>query len=355
MIFQQFRHEHGGCLSYLIGCTQREVCAVIDAQSDPNLYLDYAAAHHLRITHIFETHSQADHLSGSRRLSELTGAPVFFHESVRAGFPVKGLNDGQEITLGNIILKILHTPGHTSDSISILVSDSVRTREPWMVFTGDTLFVGDTGRPDLDGDAGLLHDSIWKKLLVLHDAVEIYPTHYAGSTCGKMMSPKPSSTIGFERRFNPALRFVTKDEFVRFVEADLPVQPPRFQLVRRYNLGFLEEPPIDRMYERDDLELTPRELQAKMARGEPILLLDVREKYERELATIGGAFIPLGQLPKRCGELEAEKEIVVYCHHGIRSRQAVEFLYENGFSSVKTLKGGITAWSMEVDPTVPRY
>jgi len=355
MIFQQFRHEHGGCLSYLIGCTQREVCGVIDAQSDPALYLDYAAAHHLKITHIFETHSQADHLSVSRKLSKETGAPVHFHESVKAGFPFTGVKDGQEITVGNVLLKVLHTPGHTLDSMCILVSDCARSREPWLVFTGDTLFVGDTGRPDLDGNAGLLYNSIWQKLLTLDDAVEIYPTHYAGSTCGKMMSPKPNSTIGFERKYNPALRVHTKEEFVRYVEADLPVQPPRFQLVRKYNLGFLEQPPIERTYERDDLELSVQELHTKMARGDRFLLLDVREKYERDVAQIGGTFIPLGQLPIRFRELEPAQEIVVYCHHGFRSRQAVEFLYENGFSSVKTLRGGIAAWSAEIDPTVPRY
>jgi hydroxyacylglutathione hydrolase len=257
VIFQQFRHEEGGCLSYVVGCSSRHVCAVIDPQHEVEPYLKYAADHGMTITHIFETHAQADHLSGSKRLSAASGASVYFHESAKAGFPVKRVRDGEEIPVGNVLLKVLHTPGHTPDSISILVSDTTRSKEPWLALTGDTLFVGDTGRPDLDGSAELLYDSLWGKLLKLNDAVEIYPTHFAGSSCGKAMSPKPSSTIGFERRFNPALQARSKKEFVDFVTADLPVQPPRFQRVRQYNLGFLDEPPIERTYDMKALQITP--------------------------------------------------------------------------------------------------
>ena len=203
MIFQQFRHEQGGCLSYLIGCTQKQVCAVIDPQLEIGQYVTYASNHTMRITHIFETHAQADHLSGAKKLSEATGAPIHFHESVEAAFPVKKLKDGDELRIGNILLKVLYTPGHTKDSVSILVSDTTRSNYPWLVLTGDTLFVGDTGRPDLDGSAAQLYESIWGKLLTLQDSVEIYPTHFAGSSCGRAMSPKPNSTIGFERKFSP--------------------------------------------------------------------------------------------------------------------------------------------------------
>jgi glyoxylase-like metal-dependent hydrolase (beta-lactamase superfamily II)/rhodanese-related sulfurtransferase len=355
MIFQQFRHEEGGCLSYLIGCTQRHVCAVIDAQHDPELYVRYASDHGMKITHIFETHAQADHLSGARKLSQATGAPVYFHESVKAAYPVEKVRDGSEIAIGNILLKILYTPGHTADSISILVIDTTRSREPWLVFTGDTLFVGDTGRPDLDGSAELLYDSIWQKLLKLHDSVEIYPTHFAGSSCGKEMSPKPSSTIGFERRFNPSLQVGDKQEFLDFVMANLPVQPPRFQKVRMYNLGFLDSPPIDKTYDLHSLQMTGEELKSRIDHGENITILDVREKSEYAVANIGGMLIPMREIPQRYTELDAGKEIVVLCHHGNRSQRVVEFLYGKGFTNVKNLVGGIDAWSARVDPKVPRY
>ena len=355
MIFQQFRHEQGGCLSYIIGCTQRQVCAVIDPQFDIEQYVSYAQSHAMKVVHIFETHAQADHISGAKKLYETTGAPVHYHESVQAGYPVDRVRDGQEIVVGNILLKVMHTPGHTSDSVSILVTDTTRSCEPWLVLTGDTLFVGDTGRPDLDGSAERLYDSIWGKLLKLQDSVEIYPTHFAGSSCGKAMSPKPSSTIGFERKFNPSLQVKSKQEFVDFVMADLPVQPPRFQQVRQYNLGFLKEPPIERTYDMNSLQITVEQLKQKMDNGHKPFILDVREPNEYKAANIGGTLIPLGEIPKRFKELDKGTEIVVHCHHGGRSQRAVEFLYEQGFTNVKNLIGGIDAWSVKIDPKVPRY
>ena len=197
----------------------------------------------MRITHILESHVQADHLSGARRLAEVTRAPVFFHESAPVGFPHVGLADGEEHDLGNVRLTIVHTPGHTPDGISILVTDRTRAAEPWFVLTGDTLFSGGVGRPDLLGQgaetelAEQLYDSLYGKLLKLPDHLEIYPAHFGGAACGKGLSGKPGSTIGFERRFNPALQFTSKAEFVRFVLADLPPQPEAFAENRRRNLS----------------------------------------------------------------------------------------------------------------------
>jgi len=309
----------------------------------------------MTITHIFESHAQADHLSGAKSLSEKTGTPVHFHESTEAAYPISRVKDGDEILVGNVMFRVLHTPGHTSDSISLLVTDTTRSKEPWFILTGDTLFVGDTGRPDLDGSAEQLYESIWGKLLKLPDSVEIYPTHFAGSSCGKAMSPKPSSTIGFERRFNPSLQAKSKREFVDFVMADLPVQPPRFQKVRQFNLGFLKEPPIEKTYDMQSLQITPEQLKAKLERGEKPFILDVREQWEYKTANIGATLIPLGEVPKRYNELDPTKEIVIHCHHGGRSQKAVEFLYEKGFKNVKNLVGGINAWSMKIDQKVPRY
>lgn len=200
-------------------------------------YLEAAKRKELQITHIFETHSQADHLSGNRKLAELTGAKIYLHQSAKANFPFVPLKDGDLVEIGNVQIKLLHTPGHTPDSVCYLVSDCTRGSEPWFVLTGDTLLVGDAGRPDLEGDAAQLYDSIFNKLLKLEEAVEIFPGHYSGSVCGRGLSSKPSSTIGFEKKFNLATQYGSKGEFIKKLTENLPPQPPDFQLIRKKNLG----------------------------------------------------------------------------------------------------------------------
>jgi glyoxylase-like metal-dependent hydrolase (beta-lactamase superfamily II) len=214
----------------------------VDPQLEIEPYLEAAGQKSMRITHIFETHVQADHQSGARRLAAATRAPVFFHESAPVAFPHADLEDGEQHDMGNVSLSILHTPGHTPDSVCIVVTDKTRAPEPWFVLTGDTLFSGGVGRPDLlEGSevelAEQLYDSLHDKLLSLPDHIEVYPAHFGGAACGKGLSGKPGTTIGFERRFNPALRLTTKAEFVRFVLADLPPQPEVFAENRRRNLS----------------------------------------------------------------------------------------------------------------------
>jgi hydroxyacylglutathione hydrolase len=216
---------------------------VVDPQLEIEPYLETAAATGMRITHIFETHVQADHLSGARRLAAATGAPILYHEAAEVAFPHVDLAEGQEHELGNVWVSVLHTPGHTFDSVCLLVTDRTRAPEPWFVLTGDTLFSGGVGRPDLFGHgvetalAEELYESAHGKLLKLPDHLEVYPAHFGGAACGKGLSGKPGSTIGFERRFNPALQLTAKADFVRYVVADLPPQPPAFAENRRRNLG----------------------------------------------------------------------------------------------------------------------
>lgn len=215
---------------------------MVDPRHDIEPYLEAAAEKAMRITHIVETHVQADHVSGARRLAEVTGAPVLFHESAPVAFPHVGVADGEEHELGNVRLAMVHTPGHTPDGLSIVVTDRTRGPEPWFVLTGDTLFSGGVGRPDLLGEgveatlAEQLHDSLYQRLLTLPDHLEVYPAHFSGAACGKGLSGKASSTIGFERRFNPALQFSSKADFVRFVLEGLPAPPPEFAENRRRNL-----------------------------------------------------------------------------------------------------------------------
>jgi hydroxyacylglutathione hydrolase len=216
---------------------------VVDPQQDIEPYLEAAGQKAMRVTHIVETHVQADHVSGARRLAAATGAPVLLHESSPVTFRHVGVVDGEEHELGNVRLTMWHTPGHTPDGLSILVTDLSRAPEPWFVLTGDTLFSGGVGRPDLLGQgmesalAEQLYDSLYGKLLKLSDHLEVYPAHFSGAACGKGLSGKAASTIGFERRFNPALQLASKADFVRFVLAGLPTQPPEFAENRRRNLA----------------------------------------------------------------------------------------------------------------------
>jgi hydroxyacylglutathione hydrolase len=215
---------------------------------DPHLehldeYLELAKIAGGPIGHIFETHIQADHPSAAQALAERTGAAIYFHEAADVAFPHNRLRDGDQVELGNDYVRVLHTPGHSPESVCYLVGDRTRGDDPWFVLTGDTLFVDSVGRPDLPGEeqaqhlAEQLHHSLFGKLLRLDDAIEVYPGHFAGSACGAGMSAKPSSTIGFERRFNPALQPQSVQEFVGQVTRDLPPQPPDFERMRLRNQG----------------------------------------------------------------------------------------------------------------------
>jgi glyoxylase-like metal-dependent hydrolase (beta-lactamase superfamily II) len=200
--------------------------------------VDIAQHYGMRIEAILGTHVQADHRSGERELAAATGAPLYFHRSAQLGFPFSPVDDGTEISLGNVVVRVLHTPGHTSESISLLVTDLSRGPEPWMVLTGDTLFVGDVGRPDFGGEDGAqrLYDSLHDQLLSLPDYVEVYPAHISGSPCGRGLSGKPSSTIGFERRFNSALQF-DRQRFAAELLRDVPPKPANFLETIALNRG----------------------------------------------------------------------------------------------------------------------
>jgi len=242
MIFHQLQNEESGCLSYLIGCGQAGEAVVVDPGRDRvDDYLRLARRKGLRITRIVETHTHADHISGNRDLAALTQAPILLHQASRAIFEHGPLKDGDEIGIGQVQLKVLHTPGHTPDSVCLLVTDRDRSTEPWFVLTGDTLFIGDVGRPDLGGApaAGDLWESLRATLLSLSDSVEVYPAHGAGSLCGRAMSSKSASTIGFERRFNAALRARSKQEFVDLVMEGLPPKPPSFTTIVGKNQGLI--------------------------------------------------------------------------------------------------------------------
>jgi hydroxyacylglutathione hydrolase len=240
VIFQPFFYPATGCASYLVGCGGEGVCAVIDPRvENVDAYAAAAAAKEMRIAYVIDTHIQADHRSGGRLLAERTGSSYALHRSSEVGFSFEPLEDGQVLELGNVVARVMHTPGHTPESICLVVTDRRRGDEPWLVLTGDTLFSGAVGRPDLPGQveksAAALYDSV-RRLLALSDTVEVYPAHFSGSACGAGMSGKPMSTIGFERRWNPLLALSCED-FVRQVSQEIPAKPTEMLAVRRFNQG----------------------------------------------------------------------------------------------------------------------
>src|SRR5438477_1577417 len=219
MYFKQFLHDELGCSSYFVASRQSREAAVIDPQLEIRPYLDLARERGYRIAAVVDTHLHADHLSGNRALAAATGATLYLHESADVLFPFHPLKDGDEIVLGQVLLRAVHTPGHPPESLSVLVINPPRSPEPSMLLSGDTLFVGDVGRPDFGGPEGAeqQYQSV-QRLLGLPDWVEVFPAHFEGA-CGKGMCGRPSSTIGFERRFNPVLQLTEPDFLLLAAEA----------------------------------------------------------------------------------------------------------------------------------------
>ena len=240
MILRPYYYDDRGCAAYLLGCSTLSQCAVVDARADDvEAYAEFAASKGMRITHVIDTHVHADHRSGGRDLAHQTGAQYCLHEAADVAIPFTPLRDGDDIELGNTHLKVLHTPGHSPESICLLVTDLKRGSDPWFVLTGDTLFVGAVGRPDLPGrareNAGELYASLHDRLLTLPGDLEIYPGHFAGSLCGAGLSGKPTSTIAFERRWNPMLS-LNRDAFVEAM-ARVPAKPEGMEQILAFNRG----------------------------------------------------------------------------------------------------------------------
>jgi hydroxyacylglutathione hydrolase len=347
----EFKQFYLGCLaqaSYLLGSEGE--AAVVDPRRDVDEYLEEARARGLQIRYVIETHLHADFVSGHRELAERTGAEVVFGAKAGAAFPHRAVKDGDELMIGTLVLRFLETPGHTPESISVLVTDTAASAEPRMVLTGDTLFIGDVGRPDLVGAkgfspetmAGLLYDSLHRKLLSLPDGVEVYPAHGAGSLCGRNLSSETSSTIGEQRRTNYALKPMPKADFVKMMTADLPEVPPYFPLdvaLNRQGAAPLHDRP-----------LTPAlsaEAAARLA-GQGAILLDVRAA-----AAFGAGHVPgslniglSGQFASWAGTLlKAGQPLVIVGEDESGVAEAVTRLARVGLESVAGyLDGGVAAW-----------
>lgn len=241
MIFRPFYRFETGCAAYVFGCGGQGVCCVVDPhEADVDAYVEFARAKAMRIAYVFDTHVHADHRSGARSLAAKTGAKYALHRDADVQFAFEPLDDDQVIELGNTIIRVLHVPGHTPESIALVVSDLRRGPEPWFVCTGDTLFVGSVGRPDLPGherdNAAALHRSLHAKLLALPGELEVYPAHFSGSPCGAGLSGKPTSTIAFEKRWNPVLG-LDRAAFVDEVGGSVPAKPAGMDEILRFNQG----------------------------------------------------------------------------------------------------------------------
>jgi glyoxylase-like metal-dependent hydrolase (beta-lactamase superfamily II)/rhodanese-related sulfurtransferase len=294
VIFKQFYLNCLAHASYLIGDETTGAAAVVDPQRDIERYLEFAAEHGLQIKHVILTHLHADFVAGHLELRDRVGATIYLGARAQAEYRFTPLGDGSVIEFGRVRLKALETPGHTPESISLLVYDLDKSASaPHAVLTGDTLFVGDVGRPDLRAAlgwsatdlGGLLFDSLQSKLLPLPDASLVYPAHGAGSLCGKAISKETVSTIGEQRRLNYALQPMSKQAFVELVTADQPEAPPYF--VYDAVLNSKERPTLDKALER---ELRPLELDGVLAlQADGAQILDTREPEEFAAAHLAGS------------------------------------------------------------------
>jgi hydroxyacylglutathione hydrolase len=240
MIFRPYYYDDRGCVAYLFGCGTLGRSAVVDPRvDDVDAYAAFAASKAMRITHVIDTHVHADHRSGGPELARRIGAQYCLHGSAGVTLPFTPLKDGDDIDLGNTRVKVLHTPGHSPESVCLMVTDLKRGSDPWFVLTGDTLFVGAIGRPDLPGqaraNAAQIYDSLHRKLLTLPDEVEVYPGHFSGSVCGVGLSGKPMSTIGFERRWNPMLA-LDREAFIDAL-TEVPPKPADMEGILAANRG----------------------------------------------------------------------------------------------------------------------
>lgn len=302
MIFKQFYLSCLAHASYLIGDESTGTAAVVDPQRDIDQYIAFASEHALKIRHVFLTHLHADFVAGHLELRDRAGATIYLGAAAKAGYAFTPLRDGDTVEFGHIRLKALETPGHTPESISIVVFDlDTSDTQPHAVLTGDTLFIGDVGRPDLRVAlgwsaaelGGMLFDSLHKKLLGLPDQSLVYPAHGAGSLCGKAISKETVSTLGEQRRFNYALQPMTKEAFIGVVTADQPEAPPYFTYDAVLNSQ--ERPTLDQALAREMKPLTLDAVLAMQADGAQVgvrsgvQVLDTRDPEVFAAAHLAGS------------------------------------------------------------------
>jgi hydroxyacylglutathione hydrolase len=357
VILKQFYLNCLAHASYVVADEMSGAAAVIDPQRDIDQYLTFAADHNLRITYVFLTHFHADFIAGHLELRDRAGATICLGRKAIAEYEFKPVGDGTVISLGSVRIEVLETPGHTVESISLVVYDGtsdpgsrIPDPAPVAVLTGDTLFVGDVGRPDLRASLGwaaselgaMLYDSVHEKLLKLPDSTKVYPAHGAGSLCGKAISKETVSTIGDQRRLNYALQPMSKERFVELVTADQPDAPAYFTYDAVLNSR--ERPTLDQALSRELKPMTVEQVAAAIDAGAQ--LLDTRDPSEFAAAHLSGSInIGLGgQYATWAGTLlDAARPIVIVADPGAEAQSALR-LGRIGFDQVVGfLEGGLAA------------
>jgi hydroxyacylglutathione hydrolase len=353
MIIQSFFTRGIAHSSYLLG--DSNVCAIVDPRRDVGIYIDAAKSFGMKITHILETHLHADFVSGHMDLAKRTGSEIYAPRSGDCKFDHVGLSEGDNVKIGNVVLKVLETPGHTPEHITYVVTDISRGTKPLCVFCGDTLFVGDVGRPDLfpgraEELASDLYDSLQSKLLTLPDYCEIYPAHGAGSLCGRAMAAKRSSTIGYEKLYNAALQIKEKKKFVESLTTKMPAAPDHFTRcseINRKGPTLIESLP-------ELTSLDPLEFK-NSAEKKDTVVLDTRS-YE----AFGGQHVPGayhvdfgGNFATFAGwVIPPDKNILLVSDSAEQAHNAVIWLRRVGLDSTRGfLEGKMHAWANEGLPT----
>ncbi|HKD36275.1 MAG TPA: MBL fold metallo-hydrolase, partial [Pirellulales bacterium] len=333
MYFKQFLNERCGCASYVVASRRTHEAAIIDPAIETEPYDDLLRERGFQLRYVIDTHIHADHVSGARRLASQYGAELCLHESARVAYPYRPLHDRQELELGQLRLRVLHTPGHRPELISLLIVNPPRSLEPSMVLTGDSLLVGDVGRPDFGGgDVAAQFESL-TNLLRLPDWVAVFPGHFEGP-CGKGMCGRPSTTIGFERLFNPLAR-LDRREFIDRVGNGVPPRPLNMTAIEATNRGRADMPwvmltssPVVREAGMDELR----------AGTSDAVVLDVREPEEFASGHVPGAVnLPQAELATRLNDVPRDRPVYVICQGGFRSLRAAQFLCQCGISNVASV------------------
>jgi glyoxylase-like metal-dependent hydrolase (beta-lactamase superfamily II)/rhodanese-related sulfurtransferase len=343
MYFKQILDERCGCASYLIASRQSHEAAIVDPSVQLDQYDELLRERDFSLRYVIDTHVHADHVSGGRALAAGHGAEHCLHESARVAYPFRRLRDGEDLPLGQLKLHVWHTPGHRPELISILVVNPPRSPEPSMVLTGDSLLVGDVGRPDFGGgDATQQYDSL-TRLLRLPDWVAVFPGHFEGP-CGKGMCGRPSTTIGFERLYNNLAR-LDRGPFVARLNDGVPARPLNMLAIEATNRGAADMAwamPIGHPHV-DEVDVAALE-----ARPPEAVVVDVREPEEYHHGHVPDALsLPQAELASRLDELPRDRPIYAICQGGFRSLRAAQFLKQVGFERVVSVAGGTEAWVRE--------
>jgi hydroxyacylglutathione hydrolase len=365
MIFRRFYDDSLAQASYMIGCEANGAAIVVDPNMNVDQYLRAARDEHLNIVAVTETHIHADFASGTRALAAATGATAYVSAEGGSDWQyafarepmVSTLHNGDQITVGKVRLDVRHTPGHTPEHLTFIVADTARSDAPVGAITGDFIFVGDVGRPDLleraagvadtmQAAAASLYTSI-QEFKALPDHLQLWPGHGAGSACGKAMSSASQSTLGYERVANWAFAPMPKAEFVERVLDGQPTAPPYFGAMKSRNRAVLNRPTssLSRMLDSSEV--------AAIAKTGRAFILDVRNENEWDAGHIQNAVVvPLPVLHERLDEIPRDRPIIVHCQRGSRSAAAAATLDAFGFHDVHELSGGVAAWEAAGHPLV---